>query len=220
MPGHPPVAHSPSQRVYTVYLFVVYTVYMPAPSTAGKISAAAAKLLDREGAEAVTMRRVARAVRITPMALYRHFADRDGLLNSLAAAGFDDLTARIVQVPMPARPEAQLRKILDVFLDFGLEKPRLFELMFFKRREGARQFPGDFRAGRSPTAKFAAAAIHAGMQQGVFRRDDVWEITFETGALLQGLLMLYIGGRVGTSEQKFRQLCHRAFGRYLHGIRK
>ena len=106
-----------------------------------------------------------------------------------------------------------------MFLDFALEKPRLFELMFLTRREGARQFPGDFRAGKSPTAKFAAAALEAGMKQGVFREDDVWEIVFETGAMLQGLVMLYLGGRVGTSEEEFRALCHRAFGRYLNGIR-
>lgn len=166
------------------------------------------------------MRRVARAVGITPMALYRHFVDRDGLLNALADGGFAELTLRLTKMELPAGAEQQLTAILDVFLDFGLEKPRLFELMFLRPREGARQFPGDFRAGRSPTARFAAAALEAGMKDGVFRKDDVWEITFETGALLQGLVMLYVGGRVGTTAEEFRALCHRAFRRYLHGIRK
>lgn len=189
-------------------------------STAEKIATAARKLLEREGADAVTMRRVATAVGITPMALYRHFADRDGLLHALADTGFEELAARAAKIAMPADPDEQLRNILDAFLNFALEKPRLFELMFLKPRERARQFPSDFQAGRSPTAKFAAAALTAGMEQGVFRQDDVWEITFETGALLQGLVMLYVGGRVGTSEQEFRELCHRAFGRYLRGIRK
>ncbi len=92
--------------------------------------------------------------------------------------------------------------------------------MFLHRREGARQFPGDFRAGRSPTAKFSAAALEAGMKDGIFRKDDVWEIAFETGAMLQGLVMLYVGGRVGMPEEEFRALCHRAFRRYFHGIRR
>ncbi len=193
---------------------------MATKSTAEKIESAARKLLDREGAEAVTMRRVAKAIGITPMALYRHFADRAGLLNALADRGFEELAAKVATADKPGGPEERLMKNLDVFLDFGLERPRLFELMFLTRREGARQFPGDFRAGRSPTAKYSAAALEAGMKQGIFRRDDVWEITFEVGALLQGLVMLYVGGRVGTSEQDFRAMCHRAFGRYLHGIRK
>jgi AcrR family transcriptional regulator len=188
-------------------------------STSQRITVAARKLLDHEGPDAVTMRRVARAVSVTPMALYRHFSDRDGLLNALADAGFEELAARLANSRLPAEPEQQLTKILDLFLDFALEEPRLFELMFLEQREGARQFPKDFRAGLSPTAKFAAAALEAGMKQGVFRRDDVWEITFEMGAMLQGLIMLYFGGRIGTSAEEFRALCHRAFRRYLYGIR-
>ena len=188
--------------------------------TAEKIAAAAGKLLDREGAEAVTMRRVARAVGITPMALYRHFADRDGLLNALADGGFRELAARLGNKTIPARAEEHLMQVVDGFLDFALEKPRLFELMFLRPREGARQFPRDFRSGKSPTANFAAAAFEAGMKSGAFREDDVWEITFETGAMLQGLVMLYVGGRIGTSADEFRALCHRAFRRYLYGIRR
>jgi len=166
------------------------------------------------------MRRVARAVGITPMALYRHFADRDGLLNALADAGFAELAARMEGAALPADPERQLMGIFELFFDFALEKPRLFELMFLQRRSGGRQYPRDFRAGRSPTAKFAAAALEAGMKKGVFRKGDVWEITFELGAMLQGLVMLYVGGRVGAPEEEFRAMCHRAMRRYLDGIRK
>jgi AcrR family transcriptional regulator len=200
-------------------LSMVYIVYMASIPTLDRITSAAQKLLDRAGTEAVTMRRVAKAVRVTPMALYRHFADRDGLLNALADSGFVDLSTRIANSRLPDDPEQQLMMILDVFLDFALEKPHLFELMFLERRQGARQFPEDFRAGLSPTAKFAAAALEAGMEQGIFRPDDVWEITFELGALQQGLVMLYVGGRVGTSAEEFRAMCHRAFRRYLYGIR-
>jgi AcrR family transcriptional regulator len=199
---------------------MVYTVYMKANSTMERIQAAARRLLDREGVDAVTMRRVAQAIGVTPMALYRHVANRNALLGILADAGFRDLTARLVSAFLPADPEQQLMRILDVFLDFAFEKPRLFELMFLERRKGARRFPGDFRAGKSPTAKFSATALEEGMKQGIFRRDDVWEIVFETGAMLQGLVMLYVGGRVEMTQRKFRGLCHRAFGRYLNGIRK
>lgn len=199
---------------------MVYGVYAAPPAgTAERIQAAARKLLDRRGAEAVTMRRVAEAVGITPMALYRHFANRAGLLNALADAGFEELAAGIGGARLPAAPERRLMKILDLFLDFALERPRLFELMFLTRRPGARQFPGDFRAGKSPTARFSAAALEEGMRQGVFRQDDAWEIVFATGAMLQGLVMLYLGGRFAASEPELRALCRRAFRRYLNGIR-
>ncbi|MGA7521908.1 MAG: TetR/AcrR family transcriptional regulator [Acidobacteriaceae bacterium] len=176
------------------------------------------ELLDREGADAVTMRRVAGAVGITAMAVYRHFPNREGLLSAVADAGFAELRERLLAVRRNLMPE-RLTEILDVYLDYALEKPRLFELMFLTLRPGARQFPGDFRAGASPTANVAAGLIEEGMRSGVFREDDVWEITLEMGALLQGMVMLYLGGRIGMEAGEFRALCHRSFGRYFDGIR-
>jgi len=186
--------------------------------TAERILEATRELLDREGADAVSMRRVAGAVGITAMAVYRHFPNREGLLNAVADAGFAELTRRLAAVG-GGDPEQRLTAVLNAHLDFALEKPRLFDLMFLSLRPGARQFPGDFRAGASPTANVAAGLIEAGMEQGVLRRDDAWEITLETGALLQGMVMLYLGGRIGMEAEEFRALCHRSFRRYFDGIR-
>jgi AcrR family transcriptional regulator len=188
-------------------------------TTAQKIASAARRLLDREGAEGVTMRRVASAVGITPMALYRHYPNRDGLLNALAEAGFVELSEKLASLRLTGGIERQLLKILDVFLDYAFEKPRLFALMFLTKREGARQYPQDFRARRSPTANVSADVIARAMEAGYFRKDDVWEIVFETGALMQGLVMLYLGGRMAMPPERFRAFCHRSFGRYLNGIR-
>ena len=87
-------------------------------------------------------------------------------------------------------------------------------------REGARQFPKDFKTRKSPTANVAADLLRRGMEAGYLREDDPWEITFEMGALLQGLIMLFLGGRVDISRSRFRSYCHRSFRRYLNGIRK
>ncbi|QTX04229.1 TetR/AcrR family transcriptional regulator [Agromyces archimandritae] len=50
------------------------------------IAACAIGIADREGLEAVTMRRVAGELDVTAMALYRHVGDRDGLLAAMGAA--------------------------------------------------------------------------------------------------------------------------------------
>lgn len=188
-------------------------------TTTEKIADAARRLLDEEGAEGVTMRRVASAVGLTPMALYRHYSNRDGLLNALADAGFAELSEKLASLRLKGGINRQLRKILDVFLDHAFDNPRLFELMFLTRREGARQYPEDFRARKSPTANVSADVIARAMESGYFREDDVWEIVFETGAMIEGLVMLYLGGRVAMPQERFRDFCHRSLGRYLHGIR-
>jgi AcrR family transcriptional regulator len=201
----------------TPYTQFVYDVYM---TTAEKIANAATELLDRDGAEGVTMRRVASLVSMTPMALYRHYPNRDGLLNALADDGFARLAKKLADLQLAGSFDLRMLTILDLFLDVAFERPRLFELMFLTRREGARQYPEDFKARKSPTANPSADVIAQAMEQGDLRKDDVWEIVFETGAMMQGLVMLYLGGRVAMSPEDFRAYYHRSFRRYLNGIRK
>jgi len=193
---------------------------MKAEPTSDRIAAEARKLLDAEGVDAVTMRRVAGAVGITAMAVYRHYPDRNGLLNALANAGFAELATRLTAARLKGDLATRMRKVLDVNVDFALEQPRLFELMFLRNRPGARKFPVDFAAGKSPTANQFAELMAEGIRAGVFADVDIWEIAFETGALLQGLVMLYQGGRIDATETEFRRICHRAMERYLNGIRK
>lgn len=172
------------------------------------------------------MRRVASAVDITAMAVYRHYADRKALLNALADEGFLELASLLSAESIAdgrkgrGTVEERLTRMLDVNLRFGLENPRLFELMFLTPREGARQYPRDFAAGKSPTGNVFAELIREGIASGYFREVDVWAIVFETGALWQGLMMLYLGGRVSMSATRFRAYCHESLGRYMDGIRK
>lgn len=188
--------------------------------TADKIAGAARSILDEEGYTAVTVRRVAGAVGVTPMAVYRHFPDHQGLLNTLADAGFKEFEARLSSVPVCGDIDTAFNRLLDANLDFAFENPRLFELMFLQQREDARQFPKDFKARKSSTANVTADLVQRGMATGYLREDDPWEITFEMGALLQGLVMLFLGGRVAMTRSRFRRYCHRSFRRYFDGIRK
>lgn len=194
----------------------------PAPpkiSTAASILVAARELLDREGLSAVAMRPVAERVGITPMAIYRHYTDRASLLNAVADGGFSDLATRIQKLPLKGDVEHRLRQVGDVFLDTALQFPNLYELMFLVPREGARVYPQDFQAGRSPTFHPTVNILEEAMRAGELRPDDPIEIAFELSALSHGLIVLYLGGRVAQSDKEFRLLHQRSFRRYLHGLR-
>jgi AcrR family transcriptional regulator len=192
---------------------------MSQSDTAQAIVICARHLLDEGGAAAVSMRKVAQMVGVTAMAIYRHFPDHAALLNALADQGFADLS-QTLRTDMAKGPALdRLARVSEIYLDFALSHPRLFELMFLASRLGARQFPQDFEAGLSPTANLFAEMVRQGMEEGVFRADeDLWEITFELGALLQGLVMLFLGGRIKMDAEGFRALFRRSLRRYIHGI--
>jgi hypothetical protein len=57
------------------------------------------------------------------------------------------------------------------------------------------------------------------MDTGYLRKDDLWEVSFELGALIEGLIMLFLGGRIEGSREHLRALLRRALRRHLRGIR-
>jgi AcrR family transcriptional regulator len=191
---------------------------MVVPHTARRVALGARRLLDREGAQAVTMRRVAKATGITAMAIYRHYPNRAALLNTVADRGFEELALSLKNRRFTGDLKTRFAAMADLYLDHALDNPRLFELMFLAPRAGARQYPRDFRARRSPTATLMADLVADGMASGELKQDDHWEITFELGALSHGLIMLYLGGRMKLSATAFRALYRRSFRRYFHGI--
>jgi AcrR family transcriptional regulator len=153
------------------------------------------------------------------MAIYRHYADRASLLNAVADEGFRELAARVQTLQLKGGVEHRLTQVGDVFLNAALQFPNLYELMFLAPREGARVYPGDFKARRSPTFNPTVTILEEAMRAGELRPDDPVEIAFELSALSHGLIVLYLGGRVALSKKQFRILYQRSFRRYLHGLR-
>ncbi len=193
---------------------------LPQASAAFSILVAARELLDREGLAAVAMRPIARRVGITPMAIYRHFADRAGLLNAVADEGFHEFATRVQTLHFKGGMEHRLMQVGDVLLDAALQFPNLYELMFLVPREGAGVHPRDFKTERSPMFNPTVRILEEPMRAGELRSDDPVEIAFELNALSHGLIALYLAGRVAQSEKESRSLHRRCFRRYLNGLRR
>ena len=71
----------------------------PARLSRAQILEAALELADRDGLEAVTMQRIARAIGAEPMSLYRHVRNKEDLLDGLV-----DLVFAEIELPSPEDP--------------------------------------------------------------------------------------------------------------------
>src|SRR5262245_46962705 len=114
-----------------------------------RILAAAWRLFEAGGLERVSMRAVAEELGVTAMALYRHFRDKEALVDALGAAALGEWERRLGAVRR-RDPLRWLEAAALAYLDFALEAPRSFEAAFLLRHGTARRWPEDFRAGRSP----------------------------------------------------------------------
>jgi AcrR family transcriptional regulator len=191
---------------------------MAMAGTKERIATAARAILVEEGAEAVNMRRVAKDAGVSTMATYRHYPNREALLHAVADACSDELARDWGRRAGIKDPAARLDALLSDFLDFALGQPHLYTFLMADRRERARRFPEDFREGASPSFTPVVAAVEYGMRQGLLREDDPLEVTLAFTAQAQGLVQLYLAGRIGLPEREFRALCARSMGRVFDGI--
>lgn len=89
--------------------------------------AAARQILDESGMEAVGLRETARRVGVSATAAYRHFTNKEDLLASVAAEGFQELGEAMAGSARGATP---LIRAGLAYVEFAQQKRGLFRLMF------------------------------------------------------------------------------------------
>jgi AcrR family transcriptional regulator len=96
----------------------------------GKILDAARELFVADGYEAVTMRKVADRIEYSPTAIYLHFADKESLMRELCATDFLSLAKQFQKIARVEDPVERLRRIGLAYMDFAVERPSHYRLMF------------------------------------------------------------------------------------------
>lgn len=186
-------------------------------TTRERILAAARKAFERHGLEGLSLREVAAKVGITPMAIYRHFANKEALVDALVLDALDEWSARVAALPAAAGL-AKVEQMGEAVLDFALSQPRRFEAAFLLPSRKARRYPDDFAAGRSPAGNVHLAALEEGIRQGKLGGAPPVEILLINSALSQGLVTLYRAGRIAGGEAEFRALYRRAMRRVFQSF--
>lgn len=184
--------------------------------TAERLAQVAADLLDEGGPASVTMRAVGDRAGLSAMAVYRHYENRDALLLHVVERGFTEVAVRFAASNDRPVQEA-LDAIVDAFVDLAVGRPHLFRMLFTEPREGARDLAVDLD--ESPTLSVVMSELRRGVDEGVFVEHDVAEVALASAAMLQGLCLARLAGRLGMPTPKFRALVHRSVELVLRGIR-
>jgi len=143
-------------------------------NVAADLFAAASRLVESEGLEGLTLRRLCREVGVTAANFYNHYPSLDHLLLDVAAAGHDDLQARINAVIKRTKSRTeQLVTISTNLVEFGVEHPDLFRLMF-----GQVQGAQAHERYRQATDRAFALLVRVIYGEDRYRSDDIsWSHT-------------------------------------------
>lgn len=90
------------------------------------IASAALELIDHEGLAALTMRRVAAALRVDPMALYRSVPDRDGMIRDIVQLLLGEIDSR--EQPGEMWVDT-MRRMAASYREMALRHPRAYPLV-------------------------------------------------------------------------------------------
>lgn len=164
-----------------------------------------------------TLREIARRAGVSHAAPYKHFPDKGALLNALATIGFDQLRMALIRAQSEAggEPRAALLPMARAYVDYGVENPALYRLMFGV--ESRTQY--DVHLGESAIGLFETVmeVLGRGQSDGVFNRRPVRDQATACWSLLHGMTMLSIDGLL-LPEKVGTEPLDAAFGTLMEGI--
>lgn len=154
-----------------------------------RIVVSAGAIAEREGWDAVTIRRLAAEIEYSQPVIYSHFPNRDAIIAAVAIEGFGDLAAALTAALGPdLAPRETLNAVAIAYLDFAFTRPALCDAMFV--------LPVDLRFARSDTPEELRRTFGALMTSLTPFCTEVETAAEALWASLHGLAMLERHGRI------------------------
>jgi AcrR family transcriptional regulator len=157
-----------------------------------RIIEAARAIAEREGWDAVTIRRLADEIEYSQPVLYSHFENRDAIVSAVAIEGFKEINVALREAAPGSTGERNaLENVAMAYLGFASQCPALYEAMFV--------LPTDLRFGEAETRPELRAGFEALAAVVAPFCVDVDTATETFWAALHGLAELERAGRVRPS---------------------
>ncbi|MEM1414996.1 MAG: TetR/AcrR family transcriptional regulator [Myxococcota bacterium] len=179
---------------------------------------AACELFAREGAGAFSLRRVAAALDVTPMALYRYVANKEELLAWVLQRGFEEFEAYLARSAEGETGLDRLRLATEGFFDFALERGAYFELMFLGGTlpgEPARR--ASVRAVAEPTFVLLRDCVRSAVDASEVPPLDAHATAVWLLAEATGMVALHRSGLFGWTRDELRQRAESGLAAVLAG---
>lgn len=185
-------------------------------STRDRLFEAAKYIYAHSGLNALSIREVGRRAGMSAMAIYRHFPDKDSLIDALmddGLAAWDGIAAAIETDDSIV----WLRRLLEEYRDFALDQPHRFDAAFLLPARKARTFPTDFEARRSPVVNRMLVQIQRAQADHRLADAPPLDIALLLAAAAQGLVSMHRAGRF-SSDAAFRKAYRSALQRMLASL--
>jgi AcrR family transcriptional regulator len=154
---------------------------------------AAADILETEGPDALSVRKIAAAAKVAPMGVYNHFESKNGIIEALFIQGFERLSAALTTIADIEDPYEALREGGRRYRALALAHPSVYQLMFLRTVPGFE--PSDAALEISARAfDSLVAAVERAMAAGVIAPASSTEVAHLIWASIHGWVSLELMG--------------------------
>jgi AcrR family transcriptional regulator len=102
----------------------------PSVEMEAALLAAATEILETEGPDALSVRRIAAAAGVAPMGVYNHFDSKFGIVEALWVQGFERLRDAMASIGDILDPYEALRECGRRYRALALANPMVYQIMF------------------------------------------------------------------------------------------
>ena len=172
---------------------------------------AARQLLRNGGPGAVTVQGMARLAKVSAPSLYKHFRNRDEVIERLQADGWIELRAALATCLRKKTPLARLRTSGQRYVEFGLDRPQLYRLLFLS--EEASRPRGESERSTSSGLAFLVDLVKDCQSSGDLpSRASADDLALAFWATCHGLVALYLlgGGEPRFARERYLAMARRA----------
>lgn len=159
----------------------------------------ALQTIDKEGLDAITLRDITQKLGTSRSAVYRHFASKEALIIGVIQRGYaqlDELFTPIFQ-DRTQSVEERFEKMGRAYLDFAIEHPNLYRLLFGENYRQEREEVCDYKDENQATGLYALIGLLLEAQEeGIIARADPMVQAATVWASIHGLASLLIDGHL------------------------
>lgn len=188
----------------------------------GRILSCALDLYLEKGIHGLSMRQIAAKLDISATAIYRHYQNKQDLLDTIVAEAVKIFGGYLFTALSGPTPEERFRLASQAYLDFALGQPKYYGVIFLEPQ--GQPVPAEEEARPKTLEKGAANfqflvdRVQECVDSGHFRKANPRHLALSIWAFDLGLVAVYLSGKSGLDEAAFRKFYWESQERFLHGV--
>jgi AcrR family transcriptional regulator len=174
----------------------------------GRILSCALDLYLEKGIHGLSMRQIAAKLDISATAIYRHYQNKQDLLDTIVAEAVKIFGGYLFAALSGATPEERFRLSSQAYLDFAMAQPKYYGVIFLEPHDQP----------ELANFQFFVDRVQECVDTGYFRKANPRSLALSIWAYDLGLMAIYLSGKSSMDEAAFRKFYWESQARFLHGV--